>query len=526
MANVSCAGWASGAALEPEHMRLILTALPHASDALFSGTAYISQSRYSIGRGENNDWVLSDAKRLISKNHCFIEPAEQGFRLVDQSTNGTTVSGKPVDRNAGQILQQGDEVELGPYRFRVALEGASRPQDGPGSAFGDASAPRITSILHDVAPAGIGAKSMIPGEHRDAFGDAGSRKGRFGSGSLAADLGWDGPPSADAEVVRSASPNVLPYREFADRMEQGPTHKVLIDLPKPAATPLARTNVEPPLPGVQIIPENWLDDEDETSPASPPGLTARHSGVDDPVTRSGPADFASLNAAGIVPVENIDLRDSGAASGPARAFAAPETSGGRSADILDTTGLAAAFCDGLGVNPGDLADVDGMRFFHNAGRALAICVAELQNAQIAKSRASALLEMNGENLGRTPWIFSLGGEDKAKAIHAVAAFLADAEPRDLEMMRDDHKDVQALVGQLSQTIIGLVEHVQQSMSVAGLEKHVSAAARAIPSLRKAALWDALLARSGLFPQELKSPAKADLMPLLRAELKKHDKSAS
>jgi type VI secretion system protein len=513
------------AALEPEHMRLILTALPHASDALFSGTAHISQSRYSIGRGENNDWVLSDAKRLISKNHCVIEPADQGFRLVDQSTNGTTVSGKPVDRNVGQILQQGDEIELGPYRFRVALEGASSRQDGRESAFEDASAPRITSILHDVAHAGIGAKSMLPGEHRDAFDEIGSRKGRFGPGSLAADLGWDGPPPADAEVVRAASPNALPYRQFADQMEQGPTHKVLMDLPKPSAGPLSGTKAEPQLPGAQLIPENWLDEADETSLASAPGPSAGHSGHDGPAMRFRPADSASLNAAVIVPVENIDLQDARTAPAPARAFAAPETPDGRPANAPAASGVAAAFCDGLGIRPDELADVDSVRFFHNAGRALAICVAELQNAQIARSRAAALLEMSGENLGRTPWIFSLGGEDKARAVHAVAAFLADAEPRDLEMMREDHKDVQALIGQLSQTIIGLVENLQQSMSAAMLEKHVSTAAKTIPSLKKAALWDAFLTQSGLFAKGAKNQAKPDLLPLLRAELKKHETQA-
>jgi type VI secretion system protein len=503
-------------AVELDPMRLILTALPHASDALFSGTAHISRSRYSIGRGEDNDWVLSDAKRLISKRHCVIEPAEQGFRLLDVSTNGTTVTGRPVDRNVGQILQQGDEIELGPYRFRVALEGAASPQDRSGGVFEDSSAPKITSILHDVAHSGIGAKSMIPGEHRDAFEEAGGRKGRFGPRSLSADLGWDGPPPADAEIVPASSLTSLPAREFADRMEQGPTHRVLIDLPKT----FAEKSAEPQRPAAPIIPENWLDEDVEGTPEASPSAASGHPSMDDPAIWSRLADPAWLKSATIVPVENIDLQETGAAPAPARAFAAPEAAGRQPAP--SASGIAAAFCDGLGISPDGLSNVDSVRFFHNAGRALAICMAELQNAQIARSRAAALLELGGENLGRTPWIFSLGGEDKARAVHAVAAFLAEAEPRDLELMRGDHADVQALVRQLSQTIIGLVESLQESMSVPALEKHVSTAAKTIPSLKKAALWDAFLLHSGLFSQGAKNQAKPDLLPLLKAELKKNE----
>jgi type VI secretion system protein len=502
-------------------MRLILTALPHASDALFSGTAHIERSRYSIGRGENNDWVLSDAKRLISKNHCVIEPADHGFRLVDRSTNGTAVSGKPVDRNTGHLLRHGDEIELGPYRFQAALENDADPQHVESSAFENPAAPQITSILHDVARSGIGAQSMIAGEQRDAFEDMSGRKGGRSSGALAANLGWDGPPPAEADVARPLSPTA-PYREFADRMEQGPTHKMLIDLPTPSAAPASRSQPE----NAQIIPDNWLDEEDDAQrgPAEP----ARDAGADSLVheshlTRPLPAKVSDLSVRSVTEVRNLEIPGMGPDSVPAPTTnSAPTGRHGGAAPVPD---IAAAFCDGLGILPGELANVDALRFFHNAGRALAISVSELQSAQIGRGRAAALLEMGGDSLGRTPWIFSLGGEDKARIVHAVAAFLAEAEPRDLEMMRADHRDIQALIEQLSLTLIGLIENLQQSISVAELDKHVSTAARTIPSLKKAALWDAFLTQSGLFPQGAKANARADLVPLLKAELKKHGRPA-
>jgi type VI secretion system protein len=504
--------------VEIEFMRLILTALPHASDALFSGTAHITQSRYSIGRGENNDWVLSDAKRLISKNHCVIEPAEDGFRLVDRSTNGTTVSGKPVDRNTGHMLRNGDEIELGPYKFRAALDGAGRSQITQEFAFEDPSAPKITSILHDVAPSGVGAKSMIPGGQKDAFEDMGRRKGRYPSGSLAADLGWDGPPPGDPDVVRPAPAVQVPYREFADRMEQGPAERVLIDLPRHSVLPAP----EPQPASVQFIPDNWLDEDDsQRSPAELPQGAAL--GNESEVIRPWPAAPPDLSLRAVTEVKNIEIPET--APAPARAFRAQAAQGARADGASPAAEIVAAFCDGLGIQEHELAHMDSVRFFHNAGRALSVSISELQNTLIGKSRAAALLEMSGGSLGRTPWIFSLGGEDKARVAHAVAAFLAEAEPRDLEMMRADHKDVQAMIEQLSLTIIGLVESLQQTMSVAELEKHVSKAAKAIPSLKKAALWDAFLSQSGLFPQGAKTKGQADLLPILKAEMKKHESAA-
>ena len=501
-------------------MRLILTALPHASDALFSGTAHVAQSRYSIGRGENNDWVLSDSKRLISKNHCVIEPAEEGFRLVDRSTNGTTVSGRPVDRNTGHLLGQGDEIELGPYRFRVTLEGGPRPFDAPGLAFEDPLTPKITSILHDVARSGIGAGSLIPGEQKDAFEDMSSRRGRHAANTLADGLGWDGPPPADADVVRPAIADPVPYREFADRMEQGPTHQVLIDLPKPLSEPRAESQPA----RVQIIPDNWLDD-DSAPQSQPEPQHGVSDGSGNLVVRPVASAHPDLSLRDVTEVRNIEIPEPVAAPPPVQAFRSQEPLGRRAGGDSSAAVIVAAFCDGLGIQADELARADNVRFFHNAGRALAISVGELQNAQIGRSKAAALLEIGGGSHGRTPWIFSLGGEDKTMIAHAVAAFLAEAEPRDLELMRADHKDVQALLEQLSLTIISLVESLQQAISAAYLEKHVSTAARAIPSLRKAALWDAFLTQSSVFPQNAKTKGKADLLPLLRAELKKHESSA-
>jgi hypothetical protein len=105
-------------------------------------------------------------------------------------------------------------------------------------------------------------------------------------------------------------------------------------------------------------------------------------------------------------------------------------------------------------------------------------------------------------------------------VSSVLAFLADAEPRELELVRRDFNDIGAFNEQMLRAALGLVERIQQAISVSELERHVSTASKAIPSLRKAALWDTFLQHSGLFDASSKSNVKPDLMPLLKEELKR------
>lgn len=96
-----------------------------------------------IGRGADNDWVLSDPERFLSSKHCKVSKEGEGYYLTDLSTNGTFVnaSPEPVGRGARVALNDGDNIDIGDYRFKVALEALL--DDFPGSPFAD-SAPAAT----------------------------------------------------------------------------------------------------------------------------------------------------------------------------------------------------------------------------------------------------------------------------------------------------------------------------------------------------------------------------------------------
>jgi pSer/pThr/pTyr-binding forkhead associated (FHA) protein len=70
-----------------------------------------------IGRGRGADLVIADA--TISRAHAAIAFDGERFFLQDLgSTNGTRVNGK---RETRVRLQDGDELQLGKLRLRVAL---------------------------------------------------------------------------------------------------------------------------------------------------------------------------------------------------------------------------------------------------------------------------------------------------------------------------------------------------------------------------------------------------------------------
>ena len=79
---------------------------------------------YSIGRGNDNSWVLPDPKLHISNKHCVIHRKHNEFHLTDISTNGVYLNGQPdpLGRGRSQILKHGDSIVIGEYLIKAALK--------------------------------------------------------------------------------------------------------------------------------------------------------------------------------------------------------------------------------------------------------------------------------------------------------------------------------------------------------------------------------------------------------------------
>ncbi len=102
----------------------------------------------TIGRGPENDVVLPDPDRMISKTHCVIENHNGSVVVVDFSTNGTFLNyGKVALGRIATPINDGDVLIMGPYEFAVEITASRAYSDqappvlGERASFGEPLAP-------------------------------------------------------------------------------------------------------------------------------------------------------------------------------------------------------------------------------------------------------------------------------------------------------------------------------------------------------------------------------------------------
>ncbi len=99
-----------------------------------------SEGGGTIGRGESNDWVLSDPDRFLSSRHCSVSFEDGQFYLTDMSTNGTFMNGaaEPIGKGGKILLGDGDTVDMGDYRLQAVIQASAAALDDPfGAPIGD-----------------------------------------------------------------------------------------------------------------------------------------------------------------------------------------------------------------------------------------------------------------------------------------------------------------------------------------------------------------------------------------------------
>ncbi|MEO6301409.1 MAG: FHA domain-containing protein, partial [Paracoccaceae bacterium] len=151
----------------------------------------------TIGRGEENDLVLPDPDRQISKTHCVIENHNGNVVAVDLSTNGTFLNyGKIALGRTPTPLNDGDVLIMGAYELVVNVGAVSHEPAAPlgeeRASFGNASrAPDPMSLLDDAAPGGDFLDSLLGGNKPKGPGQFRNKQDDFGE--ILPPLGEDGP---------------------------------------------------------------------------------------------------------------------------------------------------------------------------------------------------------------------------------------------------------------------------------------------------------------------------------------------
>jgi len=77
----------------------------------------------TIGRGQDNDWMLPDPEHVLSKHHCSVRYLDGGYFLTDASTNGVFVNQSKQRLGRGETirLNDGDQLNMGDYQIQVSI---------------------------------------------------------------------------------------------------------------------------------------------------------------------------------------------------------------------------------------------------------------------------------------------------------------------------------------------------------------------------------------------------------------------
>ncbi|NYS25641.1 type VI secretion system-associated FHA domain protein TagH [Rhodobacteraceae bacterium 2376] len=280
----------------------------------------------TIGRGPDNDLVLPDPDRLISKTHCVVEDHGGNIVVLDLSTNGTFLNyGKVPLGPTPTPLNDGDVLSLGTYELAVVFD---PPAAGKGAGLADPLEQRPVS--HGDAQAGSNSGSPLD--------DLGS------DDDFLDDLldGGSQPKGPDKWVeAKDTLDDFLPPLEEDDLLGPAP----LSDQPAVSDhSPATSDAFTPRAPNAPQIPDDW-DDLLEPDAAPPPPGSPPPAAEDDPLP---PEPAAPPDDAPAPPPEPRPQRPAPQAAAPAQAAMPPGATGGDAA--------ARAFLNALGAEDVTLAD--------------------------------------------------------------------------------------------------------------------------------------------------------------------------
>ena len=229
-----------------------------------------------VGRSPDNELVLDDPGKYISRVHARVFARDGAFVLEDLGSNPSVVNDRPLGKGNQAVLAQGDRLMIGDYLLQAAIESAPpQPTLAPAPVNNAAlplfeppppPAPAYLPPL-DVAPAPAAATSGLPVQP-DALPDLLAGASILDVAPGQSGIGADDPlglnlfaPAAPARAAESdhVSPELMAF----SRMVPAPATPAPPPGPPPPPTPT-------PSRSAFAIP----DDYDPLADLFPPAATA------------------------------------------------------------------------------------------------------------------------------------------------------------------------------------------------------------------------------------------------------------
>jgi len=409
----------------------------------------------SIGRREDNDWVLPDPQRFISGLHALISFSEGRFFVTDVSSNGVFLNRAetPLGNQARAPLAAGDTLLIGEYEIRVSLQ--------------------------EPAPLAADAGSF------DALDDPYARLLNENAG-IQLEEGFT--PSFDGPKVEEPEP--------AFSLDESRPAELDIEAPVPLEPPLPGVASESdhvsdlnshysqpkPLPENPLIPEDWQI-ENDTPEAGATALPAS------PSTSPTPARFPADRAVAESGRHSREGRPDPATVAPR---SGGETPSAPSPAAPDREASVTALARGLGISRNTLDEIPLPELLENLGRVLRSSVEGVMSILRARAQMKSEFRMSQTMIRpveNNPLKFSVNTEEALR--HIINPRPGSGYLSPLAAFREAHEDTEAHMLAVMVGMQSALKAVLQRFKPESLEQRLGQKAllEKVPLYRRAKSWE-------------------------------------
>ncbi|MEJ2405572.1 MAG: type VI secretion system-associated FHA domain protein TagH [Candidatus Thiodiazotropha sp.] len=396
----------------------------------------------SIGRREDNDWVLPDPQRFISSRHALISFAEGRYLVTDVSSNGVFLNHaeSPLGSEGQAPLRQGDTLTIGEYEISVSLH--QSVSASPDVCNFDALDDPYARLLDENA-------GIQLGQEPPSFD--------LGSHSIGAEADYSldeaPPPDFENEAPAVAAPSSASASE-SDHVSDLDTY----------------------YSGPALIPEDWQVADGEGGSGS--------------VASNAPADDGSSHAEPPYQAPSPGTSEEGAAD-PAAGNRPSGVSVPASAPAGEET-LRRALAQGMGLSPHVLDELPLAQVLENLGRILRSNVEGAMSILRARSQMKSEFRMSQTMIRpveNNPLKFSINTEEALR--HVVDPRPSSGYLAPLAAFSEAHEDTEAHMLAVMVGMQSALKAVLQRFKPENLQQRMgqSALLEKVPLYRRAKSWE-------------------------------------
>jgi type VI secretion system protein len=436
---------------------------------IFSGTGG------TIGRLDQNDLVLPDPERIVSRTHARVDFREGCYFLTSLGQNPIDLNGRPLSPGGTAELSAGDRLTIGGYCIVAAIES---------SAAIESHIPEADDLLGSSRePAGLGFPFPADAESRMAFG---------------IDLGGGGGGPSAFSNFENPAPKQAPLSSHGLQRDELPGFLE----PLPRATPAKAVQIPDDYDLLRGLDERSEAPNGLAAPSAGSALHASQPKWDDPFADAPLAEQAPI-AAPQVQVSNTfagatrpgpvhEGNGAGSRATGAAQHVSEVTPGGTSGE--DAYVLAVrALLQAAGVPELEDRALANPELMRNVGDLLRETVAGLLKALVARALTKRELRVDMTLLATTennPLKFC---PDAYEALnHLLAPRPRSGYLPPLRAVREAYEDLQAhnlaVMAGMRAALLGVL----QRFDPAQLEKRLASQPlldKLLPQNRKARMWD-------------------------------------